>query len=331
MVITAAYRSLVKKYHPDTSGGGNTTADNFRLVQEAHATLGDPIQRKAYDELLAREARRAKAGEKENTSAKTNNTNRTSKKEKGNRKSQSVGSNPRKYAAAAITLLVVGVGFFLFYRDDPDRTLKTQIATSSASIPPDKTLAPMAVGASKENGFINSHGSSAQSVATKAPSGKLIYDRIVGQTEMSPDNASVGLAEPDASNTASPSIASVPIAPPRRNTHPTYEAVQRETAVDQAMIWLDLAIRFLKDRRPELQNDVLLREKVLAEKAQLQDKLEGSDSMDIVNSTRSLKYALEQVPSFADFNSPDSEKYQSGPIFTNSAKDNKEFYDRVLQ
>ena len=56
--IKAAYRRLVKKFHPDRNLGANTAVrhyleDNFRNVQEAYDTLGDKGQRAEYDSMLA--------------------------------------------------------------------------------------------------------------------------------------------------------------------------------------------------------------------------------------------------------------------------------------
>jgi DnaJ-class molecular chaperone len=45
--VQEAYRRLVKAYHPDRSGAD--TAGEFRAVQEAWETLGDPERRRAYD------------------------------------------------------------------------------------------------------------------------------------------------------------------------------------------------------------------------------------------------------------------------------------------
>lgn len=56
-VIAAAYRALVKKYHPDTAqGDGETAAVRFREVKDAHDVLGHPERRAIYD------AERAKRG-----------------------------------------------------------------------------------------------------------------------------------------------------------------------------------------------------------------------------------------------------------------------------
>ena len=54
VVIAAAHRALARKYHPDTSGSNSDISlRQFRLVQEAFATLKDNQKRKKYDEKLA--------------------------------------------------------------------------------------------------------------------------------------------------------------------------------------------------------------------------------------------------------------------------------------
>jgi len=51
-VIEAAYRALMKKYHPDLWRGDADAADSrAKLLNEAFATLRDPARRRAYDRL----------------------------------------------------------------------------------------------------------------------------------------------------------------------------------------------------------------------------------------------------------------------------------------
>lgn len=55
-VITAAYRRLAMKYHPDTSGDGAEAKARMQAINEAYAVLSDPVQRAAYDRRLAAQA-----------------------------------------------------------------------------------------------------------------------------------------------------------------------------------------------------------------------------------------------------------------------------------
>jgi hypothetical protein len=55
-VIEAAYRALMKKYHPDLWRGDEATAEpRAKLINEAFATLRDSDRRRAYDKLIPRE------------------------------------------------------------------------------------------------------------------------------------------------------------------------------------------------------------------------------------------------------------------------------------
>src|ERR671916_420409 len=47
--IRVAYRRLAKERHPDHPSG---SADEFSLLQEAHAVLSDPNRRRTHDEAL---------------------------------------------------------------------------------------------------------------------------------------------------------------------------------------------------------------------------------------------------------------------------------------
>jgi DnaJ-class molecular chaperone len=62
--VKKAFRKLARQYHPDVNKGDTNAERRFKEVNEAHAVLGVPEKRKAYDELGANwEAyRRAGAG-----------------------------------------------------------------------------------------------------------------------------------------------------------------------------------------------------------------------------------------------------------------------------
>jgi DnaJ-class molecular chaperone len=47
--IGAAYRSLARKHHPDSSETQDDSTDDFKAVAEAYETLSDPQRRRAYD------------------------------------------------------------------------------------------------------------------------------------------------------------------------------------------------------------------------------------------------------------------------------------------
>ena len=55
--VRAAFRALVKRFHPDCAGTGS--AEQFREIHEAYAVLSDPQRRTEYDSLLSGEGRLA--------------------------------------------------------------------------------------------------------------------------------------------------------------------------------------------------------------------------------------------------------------------------------
>ncbi len=54
--IRAAYRSLSRKYHPDTNPDAEGI-QHFKLIQEAREILTDPVKRAKYDQQLANAGR----------------------------------------------------------------------------------------------------------------------------------------------------------------------------------------------------------------------------------------------------------------------------------
>ncbi len=50
--IKAAYRSMAKRFHPDTNKGSEAAAELFRQVHEAYRVLTDPELRQAHDAKL---------------------------------------------------------------------------------------------------------------------------------------------------------------------------------------------------------------------------------------------------------------------------------------
>ncbi|MFM8330967.1 MAG: J domain-containing protein [Candidatus Methylumidiphilus sp.] len=48
-IIKAAYQRLAQKYHPDKNPGQAAAGLCMKKINEAHAVLGDPAQRAAYD------------------------------------------------------------------------------------------------------------------------------------------------------------------------------------------------------------------------------------------------------------------------------------------
>lgn len=77
-VIKAAYKSLVKKYHPDS--GTMSDADKFMQVEDAYQVLGNPEKRQLYDERLKATAEKRKdeiVVQQKKETASTTSTSRT--------------------------------------------------------------------------------------------------------------------------------------------------------------------------------------------------------------------------------------------------------------
>ena len=49
--VKKAYRSLVRKHHPDVNGGSRDSADLFKEIKEAYDVLSDAERRRNYDEF----------------------------------------------------------------------------------------------------------------------------------------------------------------------------------------------------------------------------------------------------------------------------------------
>ena len=52
-VIRAAYRKLLRKYHPDRNPGDSEAARIVRIINSSYAVLADPIKRKKHDLWIA--------------------------------------------------------------------------------------------------------------------------------------------------------------------------------------------------------------------------------------------------------------------------------------
>ena len=49
--LSKAYRTLARKYHPDTNPGDTSTEDRFKEISSAYEVVGDEATRKKYDEF----------------------------------------------------------------------------------------------------------------------------------------------------------------------------------------------------------------------------------------------------------------------------------------
>lgn len=56
-VIRAAYRTLLRKYHPDRNPGDSEAARIVRIINSSYAVLADPIKRNKHDICIAAQER----------------------------------------------------------------------------------------------------------------------------------------------------------------------------------------------------------------------------------------------------------------------------------
>jgi curved DNA-binding protein CbpA len=52
-VIQAAYRSLARKYHPDTNGADPKSEAIMKVINASYEVLSDPVKRAKHDEWIA--------------------------------------------------------------------------------------------------------------------------------------------------------------------------------------------------------------------------------------------------------------------------------------
>ena len=60
-VIQAAYRSLARKYHPDTNAGNPETGAIMRIINGSYEVLSDPVRRAEHDRWIAGQEGRKRA------------------------------------------------------------------------------------------------------------------------------------------------------------------------------------------------------------------------------------------------------------------------------
>lgn len=123
--IKSAYRKLVLRHHPDRSKDPGSAAV-FMAAQTAYEALSDELQRKAYDDQLALEAKRAAERDRENIARAARSRNQPQANWR-NSSSSSSSSSPRasKASAADIQRLTM---LFSRGRHSEAETLARQLA-----------------------------------------------------------------------------------------------------------------------------------------------------------------------------------------------------------
>ena len=100
-VIQAAYRSLARKYHPDTNGGTTDAGAIMRIINGSYEVLSDPVRRAEHDQWIAAQER--------------SGSMRTSNREAGTGSPHSTGSEGRARSNRAewtILNVVMTISYF---------------------------------------------------------------------------------------------------------------------------------------------------------------------------------------------------------------------------
>lgn len=96
VVISAAFRSLSKKYHPDTSGSANkSNVEKFRKIKDAYEVLRDPEKRRRFDEQLAKAKARTRKQQTENAQSSNQRQDSNSKQSKEGKNAKTAGLTPK--------------------------------------------------------------------------------------------------------------------------------------------------------------------------------------------------------------------------------------------
>jgi curved DNA-binding protein CbpA len=82
-VIQAAYRSLARKYHPDTNGNHPKSEAIMKAINASYEVLSDPVRRAKHDEWIAAQSMKRGAFHRPSTSAGHENTDTRSPGQRG--------------------------------------------------------------------------------------------------------------------------------------------------------------------------------------------------------------------------------------------------------
>lgn len=119
VAIRAAYRALIRKYHPDKFDGDRSHAERVsKSLNEAYAVLSDPRRRAGYDATLAAGRKRAlKSGAASSSLARNRPSTKTRRRAVRVTRRQPAGkgaSGARHFvAASSASMLVLGALYFL--------------------------------------------------------------------------------------------------------------------------------------------------------------------------------------------------------------------------
>lgn len=188
-VVTAVYRTLVKKFHPDTGKQrGTDSSVRFHQVQEAYEVLGDALKRRAYDET--------RKGQSAKHSTKGTGTRSGAGNDKAEKSKQSLQIKTNsQLIAIAILIAVCAAVSWLTFTPHGKTMMASLLDRDVASLPrgPDVTgkkdardVLLDAATVKETKGSLSKEyvrGGSGSSELSKLP--KQINDRIIGDSEVS--------------------------------------------------------------------------------------------------------------------------------------------------
>lgn len=181
-VIDAAYRRLLRRYHPDVYTGGDAT-ERLRELNEAHAVLSDPAKRALYDRV-----RYYGTGEGRRPEGEAPSPPAQAQQPKHAETARAHAARPRErrpmligVGLLGLTVLAVGIGIGFGVALGP-ASEGDDTSSRGAPIPPSRLATPTPV-------------ATATSVPTQPPSGAPVAHLIIDKLGVDAPVITLGLDE----------------------------------------------------------------------------------------------------------------------------------------
>ena len=192
-VIDAAYRRLLRRYHPDVYTGGDAT-ERLRELNEAHAVLSDPAKRVLYDRVRYYGAGegRPPGGEAPGPAPEAQQPERAGTARAP--ATRSIGRRPMPIGVAllGLTILAVGIGIGIGVTMGPAGE-GDDTSSRGVTIPPSRLATPTPVATATS--VPTQPVVTATSVPTQLPSGAPVAHLIIGKLGVEATVITLGLDE----------------------------------------------------------------------------------------------------------------------------------------